>query len=59
MIFKSGILCRNEKWFICKKKNVRGGGCFFLFGICMFENYLKNIFYINSQNINTKSILLI
>lgn len=42
MTCKSGILCRNEKGSICKKKkkkNVRGGVCSPPTGTCMSEKF--------------------
>lgn len=43
--------------FAKKKKMWGGGGCSPLSG--MSEKKIKNIFYINSQDINAKSILLV
>lgn len=56
---KSGILCRNEKGSICKKKiKCEGVGVVPLYLVCLKKKF-KNIFYINSQDINAKSILLV
>lgn len=51
--------CVEMKNGLFAKKNVRGGGCSPPSGTCMSEKYFKNIFYINSQDINAKSILLV
>lgn len=58
MTCKSGILCRNEKGSICKKKKCEGVGVVPLYLVCLKKKF-KNIFYINSQDINAKSILLV
>lgn len=58
MTCKSGILCRNEKGSICKKKKCEGMGVVPLYLVCLKKKF-KNIFYINSQDINAKSILLV
>lgn len=59
MTCKSGTLCRNEKGSICKKKKkCEGVGVVPLY-LVYLKKKIKNIFYINSQDINAKSILLV